>query len=81
MVGVGIWYILHSGTKNKAVLPVLILALILTSLSPTDLFPQYINVHFVRAFSLKALPCFIVWIWLISNVFVKNFQLHKLQAV
>jgi len=81
MAGVGIWYVLREGKKSKTVLVLLVLALILTSLSPTDLFPQYINVHYVRAYSLKALPPFLVWIWLMKEVFIKDFAFTKMQPV
>jgi hypothetical protein len=34
--------------------------------------PGYVKDHFIRAYSLKALPCFIIWLWLIADVMVKD---------
>ena len=38
-----------------------ILAVLLTSLSPTDIIPKYIRLNFIRPYALKALPCFLIW--------------------
>lgn len=77
MAGVGIWYVLQGRTKSWVVNGILFLALVITSLSPTDLFPQYINVHYIRAYSLKGLPCFIVWAWLVADVWLADFYFTK----
>ena len=74
VAGVAIWYILHCGHKPATwVHAVLIFMLVFTSLSPTDLFPAYLKRHLVRPYSLKALPCFIVWLWLIAEVSFRHF--------
>ena len=78
MAGVGIWYVLQPSPKSLAVSIALVFALIITSFSPTDLFPHYINVHYVRAYSLKALPCFVVWLWLITTVGTTDFRNSKM---
>lgn len=41
---------------------------VLTSLSPSDLFPKYLRDEFVRPYALKALPCAIIWIKLICEM-------------
>jgi hypothetical protein len=74
MIGVGIWYILNRREHPRWALGLLLLAFVLTSLSPTDLFPNYLRVHYVRAYSLKCLPVFIIWCWLIAQVWRKNFS-------
>ena len=80
MVGAGIWYVLYKH-PGKPIIFTLIFVLILTSLSSTDLFPKYLQTHYVRVFALKALPCFIIWLWLIKNVAYKNFlKENKLQS-
>jgi len=73
MVGVGIWYVVQ---PRKSLLNKLILffALILTSLSPTDLFPVYLKEHFVVPFALKALPCFLIWLIIAYQLIGKNFE-------
>lgn len=74
MAGVGIWFIINRETRTKWSIALLVFALLLTSLSATDLFPHFIKVHYVRAYSLKALPCFIIWLWLVTDVMTKNYQ-------
>jgi hypothetical protein len=70
--GACLWYIFHRNNYKVASTVVLILLFLLTILSPTDLVPGYIKDHFIRAYSLKALPCFIIWLWLIADVMVKD---------
>lgn len=60
ITGVAIWYI--ADEKSKLNLGLLIFALILTSLSHSDLFPRYIRDHYVDPFALKSLPCFLIWL-------------------
>ncbi|RYZ21975.1 MAG: DUF2029 domain-containing protein [Chitinophagaceae bacterium] len=74
MIGVGLWYLLERQEHPKAALALLLFALLLTSLSPTDLFPRYVREHYVRAYALKCLPVFLVWCWLIAQLFRKNFS-------
>lgn len=71
--GAGLWYILQYKQNKKWINALLMLLFLLTILSPTDLFPNYIKDHFIRAYSLKALPCFVIWLWLIADVAFKNF--------
>ena len=68
LCGVGIWFVLnahHNKTSDKLLLG---FVLLLTSLSPTDLFPRYIRNNFIIPYSLKALPCFVIWIVLIMKL-------------
>ena len=61
IAGVAIWWIVQKKPYTTLILSALIFAIVLTSLSATDLFPHYIKDHFVIAYSLKALPCFVIW--------------------
>ena len=40
----------------------LIFAFILTSLSPTDLFPRFIRNEVIVPYALKVLPCIVIWL-------------------
>jgi hypothetical protein len=71
--GACVWYILHRTNYPTWSTIVLVLLFMLTILSATDLVPTYLKDHFIRAYSLKALPCFIIWLWLIVDVATKNF--------
>ncbi|GCC52854.1 DUF2029 domain-containing protein [Chryseotalea sanaruensis] len=61
--GACIWFLLHKKPINSIVLSLFIFTFILTSLSPTDLFPRYAR-DFVLQYALKALPCILVWLYL-----------------
>lgn len=78
MLGVAIWYILQNA-QTKAAQYLLVLSLLLTSLSATDLFPEYLRMNFIRPYSLKALPCFLVWLVLVYQLLIKDFSTVKLK--
>jgi hypothetical protein len=71
--GACIWYILHRNNYRTVSAVMLILLFIFTILSPTDLVPRSFRENVVRAYSLKALPCFLIWLWLIADVMFKDF--------
>ena len=80
MSGVGIWWIVQEHPYSALNKFALIFAIILTSLSPTDLIPGYIKVHYVVAYSLKALPCFVVWCIIIYQLFFKELETTSFES-
>src|SRR6185436_1823247 len=60
ITGIAIWF--FNMEKNLLNIMLVILAFILTTLSPTDLFSRYLREHFVLPYVLKVLPCILVWI-------------------
>jgi hypothetical protein len=60
--GLAIWF--SQVRTNTLTVGLLIFALILTSFSPSDLFPAYLREHYVRPYALKALPCFLIWCYI-----------------
>lgn len=71
--GSAIWYLLHYKDYPTWSNVVLVLLFLLTILSPTDLVPGFIKDNYVRAYALKAMPCLVIWFWLIADVSAKNF--------
>ncbi len=59
-VGVAIWFILCEKTKTDIAL--LWFALIISSFSPTDFFPEYIRDHFINQYALMVVPLLAVWL-------------------
>lgn len=60
MTGVALWYVQRQrGLPGHALLA---LAIVLTSLTPTDIFPQSLNELYVKPLVLKVLPSVIVWL-------------------
>jgi len=59
--GVALWYF-SQPRPTVASRTLLILTFVLTSLSPTDLFPRGLRDHLVYPYTLKAVPCIVVWL-------------------
>lgn len=77
MTGVGLWFI--SSEKRKWEWALVIFALLITSLSSTDLFPRIIREDYIKPFALKALPCIIIWIVCASQLLGKRFPVAEKQ--
>ena len=59
VAGVGIWY--FANEKANWRLALMILVLLFTSMSTTDIFPPYVKKHFIYPYTIKAVPCILVW--------------------
>jgi uncharacterized membrane protein YeiB len=81
MTGIAIWYAQRMKTPKSSEIFLLILALIITSFSPSALFPQWINVHFVRKYSLKALPVFLVWSKIIFDTIRLGYKTKEFRSM
>ena len=66
MTGVALWFV--EGSKSPLNTVLLVLALILVSLSSTDIFPSYIRKDFIQPYAMKALPCILIWIKIIYDM-------------
>jgi hypothetical protein len=73
LTGVCIWYTTSPWKRSKTDVALMIFAFVLTSLSPTDLFPAALKC-LIRQNSLKALPCFIIWLKLSYEMCRKNYD-------
>lgn len=72
-VGVGIWYWSVPWKRSKWDIALMVFAFILTSFSPSDLFPAYLQKEFVQPYALKALPCAIIWFKLSYEMCFRNY--------
>ncbi len=72
-----IWYVMQP--PSRLVNIVFVFALLLTSFSYSDLFTPYVRLHIVRPYSLKALPCFLVWVIITVQVYTQQFLKVNLQ--
>jgi hypothetical protein len=59
MAGVAIWYFAMPHTRWRTLL--FWIAFIFTSLGTTDLFPPYVRLHILIPYTIKAVPCILVW--------------------
>jgi hypothetical protein len=80
-LGVAIWFINLDRPVTGFEWFLLIFALIITSLSPSDLFPRFLNDHFVKKYALKALPCFVIWLKIIYETWTRRFDTPETQPV
>lgn len=60
VVGIAVWY--FSGIQDRLSGLLLFLAIVFTVLSPTDLFPRFIRNQYVIPYTLKAVPCIMIWV-------------------
>lgn len=75
--GVAIWFMNLERPVTGLEIFLFVFALILTSLSPSDLFPRYIKMHYVVPYKLKALPCVLIWLKIIYETVTRKFDTHK----
>lgn len=73
VTGVMIWFIIQK-EKTPWVIFLLIFVLILTCFSTSDLFPKSIKQLYIKKYSLKALPCVIVWFQIIYELMTRDFK-------
>lgn len=81
LTGVAIWYTSAPWQRNNWDLGLLIFAFIITSMSPSDLFPKSIRVNYILPYALKALPISIIWFKLSYELLTKDFDNEKTQSV
>jgi len=69
--GVGIWYFVtrtHDMFLSFIDIFLLVMVLVFTVLSPTDLFPREFREHYVKPYMLKTLPIFLVWLKVVVDM-------------
>ncbi|MDP2454782.1 MULTISPECIES: glycosyltransferase family 87 protein [unclassified Kaistella] len=72
VAGVMIWFLMQK-EKSPLIIGMLIFVIILTCFSFSDLFPKFIKDNYIMKYSLKALPCCIVWFRVIYELLTKDF--------
>lgn len=78
-LGVAIWFIVQDKPVKPLYIFLFVFALLLTSFSPSDLFPKYIRETYVKPYSLKALPCILIWIVIIYQLTFNRFNTKELK--
>ncbi len=74
--GVGIWYFSRSGHRHTLWRGILLASVfVFTCLSPTDIVPPFVRLNFFVPYSIKAIPCILVWciIWIEQMTMKKTF--------
>ena len=73
LTGVVVWYTAAPWQRNGWDVALMVFAFVLTSLSPSDLFPAYLRREWVQPYALKALPVVLVWLKLCYEMLNKDY--------
>jgi hypothetical protein len=73
VAGVMIWFLMQKN-KNSFVVALLILVIIFTCFAMSDLFPRYIKENYIIKYSIKSLPCIVVWLRITYELLSKDFK-------
>ncbi len=77
IVGVAIWFVIQPKPISKFYIFLFIFAIVLTSFSPSDLIPRFLRDNYIRPYALKALPCVLIWIAILYEMYTKKFNKYN----
>ncbi len=77
LVGVVIWYTAAPWQRGAWDVALLVFVFVLSSLSPSDLFPAYLRREWVQPYALKALPVTVVWLCLCWEMAVRDYACRQ----
>lgn len=72
-IGSCIWYCCVPWQRGKWDTALLIVVFIISSMSPSDLFPAFIRRDYIQPYALKALPVTLVWLRLSFELMTKDY--------
>lgn len=73
VVGVLIWFFLQK-ERTPFIIGLLVFVIIFTCFSTSDLFPKFVKENYIIKYSLKAVPCIVVWLRVIYELLTKDFE-------
>lgn len=79
-VGIVIWYTAAPWQRTRWDVALLVLAFVLSSLSPSDLFPAYVRREWVQPYALKALPVVLIWLKLCWEMCFRDYASVQKQS-
>ena len=77
LIGVVVWYTCVPWKRTGGDVALMVFAFVLTSLSPSDLFPAFIRKELVQPYALKALPVALIWLKLCYEILTKDYAEAK----
>lgn len=72
--GVAIWFVIQPRPIHWFKIVLLVFAILLTSFSPSDIFPKFIRETYIKPYSLKALPCILIWLTIVYELLKNDFK-------
>ncbi|MBS1571536.1 MAG: DUF2029 domain-containing protein [Bacteroidetes bacterium] len=73
VAGVMIWFLMQK-KKSKLDIGLLIFVIVLTCFGFSDLFPKFVKENYIMKYSLKAVPCILVWLKINIELLTRNFE-------
>ena len=74
LVGVVVWYTAAPWKRTGWDVALMVFVFVLSSLSPSDLFPAYLRKEWVQPYALKALPVTLVWLKLCWEMMTREYE-------
>ncbi len=75
--GIALWYTTSSWKRSGWDVALLVFAFVLSSLSPSDLFPRSLREAYVLPYALKALPPTLIWLRLSYELLTRDYAPSK----
>lgn len=75
LTGCCIWYGCVPWQRNRWDQALMVLAFVVTSCSPSDLFPAYVRAEIIQPYALKALPVCLIWFKLVYELIRKDYAI------
>lgn len=73
VTGVMLWFFLQK-ERTPFTIGLLIFVIIFTCFSSSDLFPKSVKNDYIIKYSLKAVPCIVVWLRVVYELLTKDFE-------
>jgi hypothetical protein len=73
VTGVMLWFFLQK-ERTPLAIGLLIFVIIFTCFSTSDLFPKFVKENYIIKYSLKAVPCIVVWLRVTYELLTKDFE-------
>ena len=73
VAGVMLWFLLQEKKDGIAIF-LLIFVIVFTCFAMSDLFPRFIKQNYIIKYSIKSLPCAVVWLRMTYDLLTKNFE-------
>lgn len=72
--GVAIWFMIQQRPVQPIIIALFVFSILLTTLAPSEIYPKYIRVNYIMHYSLKALPCILIWLYISYQLIFEDFN-------
>ena len=79
--GIALWYVTSPWKRTGWDVALMVFAFVLSSLSPSDLFPRSLREAYVLPYALKALPPTLIWLRLSYELLTRDYAPAKVASI